>query len=120
MVHSNPWNIWIASERNVPVIHTKRNVGCTQLNGSTIYQTDGGTFDIFCDFTWHGYYWLSADYTVTFVSCMDSCIEWNNVHLDKCVGVSWAYGVYGPKGEQGGSECSLVWNMPVGEGFQFK
>ena len=44
-------------------------------------------------------------------------MEWNKAHQDKCVGISWFYGIFGPAGERGGSECSLGWDMPVGGGF---
>jgi hypothetical protein len=88
----------------------KRSVGCTQLN-ATSYQTDGSTFDIICDTYWGHSDWFYFIYTADFPGCMKSCAEWNTQNIQKCIGVLWSYGTYGPNGALGGSECWYFWEM---------
>jgi hypothetical protein len=100
---------------HLPVL--KRSIGCAQIGNATSYETEGSTFEIFCDFVWHASNTMTVTYTIDFVSCMDACIGWNGNHSAKCVGVVWRGGYYGPGGEAGGSICSLQWNMIVSEGY---
>jgi hypothetical protein len=97
--------------------HYKRSAGCAEIGYANYYQTDGGTFQIFCDFVWHAVNSLSGTFTVDFVSCMDACITWNTNHSEKCVGVIWRSGYYGPLGAAGGSTCSIQWNMVQSQGY---
>lgn len=94
------------------VVHTpvKRGVGCQEIN-TTTYTTDGATFNILCDTS---YLWTSIlylNYTVDFASCMGGCVEWNTKMSQKCLGVTWAYGQYGPLGLAGGNECYFFWDL---------
>lgn len=97
----------------------KRSGGCTEINFANTYVTEGQTFSIFCDFVWHAVNSISFTYTITFVDCMDACITWNRNHTSPqaCVGVVWRDGYYGPLGAQGGSICSIQWNMVLSQGY---
>jgi hypothetical protein len=88
----------------------KRSVGCTQLNATT-FQTDGSTFDILCDKYWGHSDWFYVLYTPDFPTCIKSCVLHNTQNPEKCIGVLWSYGTYGPNGAAGGSECYYFWEM---------
>jgi len=94
----------------------KRGVGCQEIN-STNYQYEGFTFDLFCDTTWPSANFMYLTYTVDFTSCMQNCVTWNSVMTDKCVGVYWMGGQYGPLGVNGGSECWFYWDMISGQSY---
>jgi hypothetical protein len=98
---------------------SKRSIGCSEINtgNATYYQTEGWTFEVFCDFVWHASNSMAVTYTVDFPSCMDYCISWNGNNSAKCVGVVWRGGYYGQAGEAGGSICSIQWNMVLSQGY---
>ena len=100
----------IDSNRFVTQDHMKRGVGCTTLNRTT-YSTGGLTFDILCNMYWGHEDTLFITYTPAFTSCIGGCASWNSANVDKCVGVDWTYGIYGPAGVSGGSLCRYLWTM---------
>ena len=97
----------------------KRSDGCAEINFANKYVTEGQTFSIFCDLVWHAVNSISFTYTLTFVDCMNACISWNKNHTSPqaCVGVVWGDGYCGPLGAQGGSICSIQWNMVLSQGY---
>ena len=96
----------------------KRDTGCTAIN-STTYQTSGSTFDILCNTAgWSSLDILQITYTIDFVSCINDCAIWNTQKSQKCMGVGWANGEYGPDGVEGGSGCYFFWVM-VGNGVPY-
>jgi hypothetical protein len=88
----------------------KRDSGCTEFNGT--YSSGGDIFSIICDWSWDHGYRLYLTYTVDFASCINGCVSWNTKSSDKCAGVQWIYGTFGPLGETGGSGCYFLWDMP--------
>ena len=82
----------------------KRSAGCQEIN-STTYSFGGVSFSLTCDVEWSGTGYLSLLFTPDFASCMNGCVAWNLQSTQKCVGVSWAKGSYGPAGIAGGSQC---------------
>jgi len=100
----------IRSNRLVKTDHMKRGEGCTTLNQTT-YSTSGVTFDILCNLYWGHEDTLYITFNPTFPSCIDECASWNNANVDKCVGVDWTYGIYGPGGVAEGSLCRYLWTM---------
>ena len=89
---------------------TARGMGCATLN-STTYSTAGLTFDILCDRYWGHEDILAVTYALSFPFCINGC-----VHTDKCVGVDWTFGTYGPGGVSGGSLCRYLWSMTDSDG----
>jgi hypothetical protein len=49
-------------------------------------------------------------------TCIDGCAMWNRDMADKCMGVTWGFGSYGPLGVRGGNERVFYWDM-VGNGY---
>jgi hypothetical protein len=117
--HSDPHYLPTASQGiDLPktlLTQIKRDIGCIAIN-STTYQTSGSTFDILCDTAgWGSLNILQITYTLDFVSCINDCVIWNTQNTQKCMGVEWVNGQYGPDGIQGGSECYFFWVM-IGNG----
>jgi hypothetical protein len=107
---------------NVPdlpkgVTYVKRSTGCTEINNTT-YESAGGTFELFCDTRWPSNYFLYVTFTLDYITCMEECVTWNTQMTEKCVGVRWQFGTYGPRGLPGGSECIFNWIMPDGASVQ--
>lgn len=95
-----------------PVSQVKGGQGCTGLNRT--YEYEGVAFDIFCGTSWP-FEPLYITYTVGFPDCMRECAQWNIEKTQKCVGVAWSSGMYGPRGRAGGSTCWFYWNMVLGD-----
>jgi hypothetical protein len=86
----------------------KRSSECPQIDGNT-YTTQGNTFELFCDTSYDWTKILSINYTIDFLTCMDQCVAWNVNMAQKCVGVTWAEGQFGPDGAVAGSQCYFYW-----------
>jgi hypothetical protein len=86
----------------------RRGLGCQQINAAT-YVVSGFTFGLVCEATWPVYRALHLSYTLDFAMCMQSCVNWNVNMTDKCAGVVWVSGNYGPHGVSGGSQCWSYW-----------
>jgi hypothetical protein len=54
---------------------------------------------------------LYLNHTLDFQGCMNGCAMWNTNSTVPCVGVSYIGGIFGPKGDAGGSQCFYKWRM---------
>ena len=79
-------------------------------NGSTYSSPIGRKFSLVCGVNW----WpdsLFLNYTTDFDTCLNGCAEWNMNNTESCVGVSFIEGIFGPRGEAGGSQCFYKWRI---------
>lgn len=89
-----------------------RDIGCSEIT-TTTYSFGGSIFDIQCNAYWSWYDYLYTTFAVDFSTCISKCSEWNTNQSDKCVGVTWFGGEYGPGGPSGGSQCYLLWQLAL-------
>lgn len=87
-----------------------RAIGCSEITTPT-YSSGGIVFDIQCNMYWPYAADIYTTFTVDFSTCIAQCVKWNTAQSDKCVGVTWAVGLYGPNGAAGGSQCFLLWQL---------
>lgn len=75
------------------------------INGS-VYQAEGGTFDILWNVSFYHTDFIQLLYVENFTDCMNECLNWADV--TPCVGVQWQAATSGP---EGGALCYLLWTM---------
>jgi hypothetical protein len=87
------------------------NTECLEIQGTTYTATTGTKVDAICGTNWSGND-LYLTFTLDFFSCIDGCAGWNSNNTEKCIGVAWVSGHYGPDGLSGGCQCYYKWDMP--------
>lgn len=87
------------------------NMECLEIQGTTYTSITGTKVDAICGTNWYGND-LHLTFTLDFLSCINGCAEWNSNNTEKCIGVAWVSGNYGPDGLSGGCQCYYKWDMP--------